>query len=296
MTGMRLEHAVGSWMIELKAANRAPRTIETYTLATDQLGDWLKQSGHSMEVTGITTTDVRGFIGHMLDTRSAATAKQRYGSLSVFFNWLLTEGEIETNPMAKVSRPKVVEDPVQVIRTDDFEAIVATCDQSFLGRRDRAVLMLLWDTGLRVGELIGLRVSDVHFGEDPTVIVDGKTGIREAPFTAKTAAALDGWIRWRRRHRNADLRWLWLSERGRGEHLTKSGVHRLLERHAAEAGIGHVFPHQFRHSCADRLLSAGVPEGSVMEIMGWSSRDMLDRYGRSVRHRRAIADYRKYVG
>ncbi len=264
-------------------------------MAVTQLGDFLKQRGHSLDVAEITTDDIRGFIGHMLATRSPATANQRYRSINVLFKWLADEGEIESNPMVRVSRPKAVPPLIEVITERNLRLLLDTCDSGFLGRRDSAIISILWDTGLRVSELTGLRVEDVSLDLE-ICWVDGKSGPRQAPFTMTTTRAVDRYLRLRNRHRNGHRSALWLSDRGRGSELTKSGVGRMLARRSEIAGIPRINPHMFRHSCADRLLSAGLSEGSLMEIMGWSDRTMLDRYGRSARGRRAFDDYRRLIG
>lgn len=184
---MRLEKAHESWLIDLRSRNTAKRTQETYSLAVVQLLDWLKQQDHSLDVTEVNPTDIREFIGWMLDNRSPATAQQRYRSLSVLFKWLVAEGEIETDPMAKVTKPQVEPPMIEVISEPVFNRLCEVCAGDFLGRRDEAIMRLLWDTGMRISELTGLRVEDVSLGME-MVWVDGKTGPRSSPFTpaAKT--------------------------------------------------------------------------------------------------------------
>lgn len=98
----------------MKALDAGPRSSER-TLAARQLLDWLKNRGHSLKVVEITPADVKGFIGWVLDHRSDAPAKQGYSSLAVLFSWHHTEGEIETNPMERVTKPKVTVKPVEVL-------------------------------------------------------------------------------------------------------------------------------------------------------------------------------------
>lgn len=76
-------------------------------MAVAQLIDYLKDQSHTLEVTEITTTEIRSFIGHILSTRSDATAQQRYRSVNVLFRWLLAEGELEADPMERILKPKV---------------------------------------------------------------------------------------------------------------------------------------------------------------------------------------------
>ena len=296
---MRLENAWESWAIDLRSRNLSYRTLETYKLAVDQLGDWMKQRGHSLDVTQITSRDLREFIGRMLDTRSATTANQRYRSLRGLFKFLLAEGEIETDPLDKVTRPKIAEKQIEVVSEPQLKALLDTCDPfDFRGRRDTAIIMLMWDTGLRISELTGLKVEDVSLALE-VCWVDGKSGPRQVPFTIITTRAIDRYLRIRSKQRSAHLSDLWLTSRGGGKTrtlvMTRSGVAQMLRRRSEQASTGHLHAHMFRHAAADRFLSAGMDEGSVMELLGWSDRSQLDRYGRSVRHRRAIDSYRKLI-
>jgi site-specific recombinase XerC len=138
----------------------------------------------------ITTEDIRRFLDSHLTNNSDATAKQRHGSLSVFLGWLISEGEIEANPMSRVKAPKVEEKPIEVVTDRLFRQYLDTCDNSFKGRRDFAILWLLWDTGLRLGEVTGIGVSDIQWREE-RVYVEGKSGFRTVPYTAE---ALRRWL------------------------------------------------------------------------------------------------------
>ena len=292
---MRLDQAWESWDLDLRASRRADRTRETYKLAVDQLADWLKNQSRSVKVKDITRNDIRGFILHVHTDRSPSTARQRHSSLKVFFKWLVEEGDIESNPMIGVKAPKVPEKPIPVVSQRAFDLLVESCDATFTGRRDEAIIRLLWDTGMRLGELIGLKADDVSFQMD-VVWVEGKgEKTRQVPYTEITARALNRYVKARDRRDDSMSEWLWLGERGR---LGKTGVEQMLRRRCERLGIAHISPHQFRHAAADRFLTLGMQEGEVMEILGWSrgSRTMLDRYGRSVANRRAFDTYRRLVG
>jgi integrase len=102
------------------------------------------------------------------------------------------------------------------------------------------------------------------------------------PFGRRTALALDRYLRTRASHAHADGVWPWLGTKGR---MTNSGISQMLRRRATQAGIGHVHPHQFRHTFAHCWLAEGGTEGDLMRIAGWSSPEMLSRYGASCRHR-----------
>jgi integrase len=113
---------------------------------------------------------------------------------------------------------------------------------------------------------------------------------RAVPYGKRTAQALDRYLRARVRHPHAEERWLWIGVKGR---LSDSGLRQMLERRGELAGIGHVYPHQFRHTMAHRWMAEGGGESDLMMIAGWKSRQMLNRYCRSAAEERAREAHRR---
>jgi site-specific recombinase XerD len=278
-----------SWRRHLRAENKSPRTIQSYTEAAEQLHAFLVAAGMPTLVSKLTQEHVEAFLEQLVDAgRSPSTLANRYRSLQQLFRWLADDSEIPRSPMERMRPPKVPEKPVEVLAEDQVRAMLATCSaKTFECLRDTAIIMLLYDTGGRLGETTNLAWTD----EDPhacdvdldqaSILVHGKGGGRPrlVPIGRKTVKAIDRYVRERRRHPCANEPWLWLGKRGR---LRESGVGQMLDRRAAAAGIGHVHPHQFRHTFAHAFLSSGGREGDLMRLAGWRSADMLHRYGASV--------------
>ncbi|MEU6702918.1 tyrosine-type recombinase/integrase [Streptomyces wuyuanensis] len=168
--------------------------------------------------------------------------------------------------------------------------------------RDHAIIRVLTE-GLRAEELLSLRLDTLHLEQG---LIGPVTPLKEArasgegrfiPLQPKTVLAITRYLRARDGHKRASDPWLWLGTRGR-DRLSYSGLYRMLNRRAADAGYGNpdnpesksiVHPHQFRHTFADDLLSAGVSEGDVMQVAGWKDSTMLRRYAADMASSRAHA-------
>lgn len=281
-------------MISLQARRISPRTVESYILAAKQITAWLEANGQPTNVRTITHRHVNGYLAEVAANRAPATAKQRYASLLQMFEWLLIEGEIDANPMAgkKVKPPMVPPQPVDVIEEGDLARLLDSVSGStFEDRRDAAILYLLADTGIRLGELAGLKAPDIDRGNGVAIVRGKGDKLRSVPFSRKTAVALDRYLRARSRHKDAALPWLWLGLKGR---VSPSGIAQLVRRRGAAVGIEGLHPHRFRHTFAHMWLAAGGQEGDLQRIAGWADRQMLGRYGASAAHQRAMDAHEKF--
>jgi Site-specific recombinase XerD len=234
--------------------------------------------------------DIEAFIAAILATQSPATASNRYRALGSFFRWAVEDGEIDESPMAKMQPPRVPEAPVPILSSDALTRLLKSCEGTdFRDRRDLAIIRLFLDTGMRRGELAGLSVDDVDLKERTARVLGKGRKVRLVRFTAKTAQAIDRYLRRARAtHRDAGSPALWL---GAGGRMTGNGIYQVITSRAEEAGIGPIHPHQFRHTFAHTQLAKGMQEGDLAHLAGWSSTQMLRRYGASAAAERAREAY-----
>ncbi len=276
----------GSWRRALRAENLSPRTVVSYLEAHGRLGAFLGAQGMPQEPRHICREHIEAFL---IDLRGQghrpATVANRYRSLQQWFRWLLDEGEISVSPMARMRTPRVPEEHKPILTDEQVRALLQACAGSdFTARRDMALMMLLFDTGLRRFEASGALLEQLHLDEQ-CVVVHGK-GARDrvVGYGVRTVRILDRYLRVRATHPYAHSPRLFIGQRG---HVTESGVHQIVETRAAQAGVGHVSPHMFRHTYAHLFLEAGGQEADLMEQAGWRSRQMVWRYGSALRAKRA---------
>jgi site-specific recombinase XerD len=228
----------------------------------------------------------------LLARRAPATAATYHKVLKILYAWLVEEGEIPSDPTLRMRPPIVPDKPVPIVPDDGLKRLFQACaGNSFEARRDTALIMLLLDTGARRDEMVGLTLDDLDLDLDVLVVLGKGRRERSLPFGRKAGEALDRYLRARARHKDAELPWLWLGKKGR---LTAWGLVQMLRRRGAQAGLPGLHPHQLRHTFAHEWLVQGGAETDLMQIAGWKSRTMLQRYGASAADTRAREAHRRF--
>lgn len=287
-----ITNLIDSFELSLRAKRRSPKTVKAYTDTARMLAAFLAERGMPTEAAGVKREHVEAFIVDQLERWTPSTAATRYRCLQQFFGWLVEDGEIQTSPMVNMKPPTVTEPPVPVVPEDDLQRLLKVCGgQSFEDRRDTAILRLFLDSGLRLAELAGLTVDDVHI-KDGQVYVTGKGDRpRFAYFQSKTALALDRYERRARAaHPMAGNAAYWLGVKGG---MTDSGIAQMLRRRCRQACIAPIHPHQLRHTWAHLMKAGGASDGDLKRLGGWRSSQMLERYGASAADERAREAHRR---
>jgi len=174
----------------------------------------------------ITTNHLREFLAYLRETPhrfnstclramkpiSNTTIQKYYRSLSVMFNWAVSEGILESNPMVKIKVPRAEKKVVKALDSTGVNKLISSLSNTFDGIRNKAIILILVDCGLRAGELINIKMSDIN-KEKQLIKVDGKTGERVVRYGATTAKALKQYLTLRDRI-NGHSDSLWITIKG----------------------------------------------------------------------------------
>jgi integrase/recombinase XerC len=198
---------------------------------------------------------------------SPRSVQRRLSAARSFFEYLLREGAVERNPAVDIAAPKAEKRLPATVDADRLAKLLETPGDETLTLRDRALMELLYSSGLRLSELVGLDVTDLDLA-DRTVRVTGKGGkTRVVPVGRHAVAALSDWLR-----RRADLarpgeHALFLSERR--TRMSARAVQARVSHWAMRQGVGvKMHPHVFRHSFATHLLESSGDLRAVQELLG----------------------------
>ncbi len=273
------------------------RTLEIYGEAGRQFHDFQAERHSAVDPAEITKAHIENWLIHLREERQAkpATIRARFSALRRFFNWCVEEGEREHSPMVRMHAPRVDEPSPGVLTDAEAKALLAACEgKDFEARRDMAIIRLMLDTGLRRFEVAAITYDAAAIKmmlETHLISVVGKgSRVGVVRFGDKTARDIDRYLRVRAHHSHAALPALWLAQKGA---LTGDGVHHLVKRRAAMAGIRAIHPHLLRHTWAHLMKSTGASDEDVMTLGRWRDRKVMARYGQSAAFERAAETARR---
>ncbi|EKP93856.1 site-specific tyrosine recombinase XerD [Thermaerobacter subterraneus] len=269
---------------------RVERGLAAHTLAAYRrdLADFAAfAAARQVEPAGVTRPLILAYL-HQLERagRSRATAARRLAALRGFFRYLASEGKVEHDPAEGMATPRGGRPLPRVLAVDEVERVLELPQPaSPAGLRDRAVLELLYATGLRVSELVGLDLDDLLL-DHGLLRCRGKGGKeRVVPVAAPAVEATRQYLARGRPAlaRRPGQRALFLNQRG--GRLSRQWVWHLLRRAARRAGVPRaVSPHTLRHSFATHLLAGGADLRAVQELLGHADISTTQIYTHLTRH------------
>lgn len=296
-----MDKAIESYILNCQVEERSKRTIESNRNNLYRFLWWLREGGYPVIIADISPDHIRRFLLYLKEPNrwnsnaissrhqaSATTVDKYYRTLKTFFNWARREKFVNENPLDNIKPPKLPINVIPIYSQEDIKALLAACPQTFLGIRNRAIILLALDTGLRLSELLGILSEDISI-PGGLVKVRGK-GSKEriVHFGKHVQQALLKYLIVRHQ---TDYPSLWLTEEGKP--LTSRGFQIAFRRLAQSAGLkGKHTIHMLRHTSATLYLDSGDPL-SLQYLLGHSSLSMVKRYTESKRAEQAIEQHRK---
>ncbi|GAB4289343.1 MAG: site-specific tyrosine recombinase XerD [Ignavibacteriaceae bacterium] len=251
--------------------NLSDHTLSSYKTDISSLITYLK----SKNITDLADADHK-IITAFFKTLAEAGLNQRstaryFSSVKGFFNYLLQNGYIVSNPVDKLSAPKISRSLPTVLSVNEIEAILNSVDTSDItGIRDRAILEVFYACGLRVSELKNLKLSDLFFDEEVIRAFGKGSKERIIPIGSSAVKWVNEYLKKARPLFAKKIRsenFLFLNSRG--SKLSRMGIWKIVKQFAIKAGINkEVHPHTFRHSFATHLIEGGADLRAVQEMLG----------------------------
>lgn len=249
----------------------SPNTVAAYRNDLEQFAAYLRERCHLAEWNALRSEHLEAFLQYLRDRQYAeTTAARKLAAIKAFCQYLVRNGVLEDNPADGLPVPRVGRFAPRAISPEDVRSLIAiaSSDRSPEGLRDRAMLLTLATTGLRVSELTSLDLDDVDLARGELVVRRPNGRERRVPMNSEAVQALREYLE-RARPLFAPSK----TERAvflnhRGTRLTRQGFWLILKGYAEAAGLPDVTPHTLRHSFAVHALANGWDLRDVQRILG----------------------------
>lgn len=258
-------------------------TLRSYETDLRMFFAWLDEAGLRVAVDEVRLAHVRRWLAAVHEEYERSSIARKLSALRSFYDVLLRLGRVASNPAELVESPRQKKRVPNFLTVDDATRLVAqdVDPDAPLRLRDAAMWEMLWGSGLRVSELVGLSMKNIDLSEAWAVVLGKGSKEREVPLTPAAVDALRAWYRERAAlldlAEEPDAQAVFLN--ARGGRLRARSVRRLLDQGQLHAGTqGSVSPHGLRHSFATHMLDGGADLRSIQELLGHASLSTTERY------------------
>jgi integrase/recombinase XerC len=270
-----MDAAVGSFLEYLGVERGAsPHTLRSYATDLTEFTRFLAEE-HVADLAAVDSRMIRAYLARLHQRRlSKATVARKLAAIRSCFRFLARRGTLEVNPARQVRSPRLGRRLPSFLPKDEATQLLdAVPAAGAAGARDRALVELLYASGLRVAEGCGLDLDDLDEGRRTVRVVGKGNKERMVPVGETALEALAAYLAMRGRQRGA------LFRNARGGRLTTRSAHRIVKRLARRAGLGQrVTPHTLRHSFATHMLGEGADLRLIQELLGHSRLSTTQRY------------------
>lgn len=261
--------------------NYSEHTVRAYTTDLSEFNDFLREKGilnDGADISCVDEVSIRAYIGWLYGKKnSKKSISRKLASIRTFFEFLVREGAVRKNAAKLVPTPKGEKKLPAFLTVDEaFKLIETAVTKGVLGLRDRAMLELLYSSGIRVSELVGINLSNVNLATSLVKVLGKGNKERIVPLGSKAQEAIRQFMEKRHElHPKGDF----LFVNSRGGRLTSRSVGRIVKKYSIISGIPkNVSPHVLRHTFATHLLGSGADLRAIQEMLGHSNLSTTQRY------------------
>lgn len=267
-----MEAAIDSFMIYLHNIKKTSENTQlSYRRDLVKVKNYMQEQGIT-DVQEITEKDLNAYLLYLEKNKfSAATISRNVASLKAFYHYMYKEGMVSADVAEALHAPKIEKKMPEILSTSEVVRLLEQPGGDTPKEiRDKAMLELLYATGIRVSELITLKLSDVNLQMGYIVCRDGEKE-RVIPFGKEAKSALIRYLEGTRNSMMADAGSVYLFTNCSGQPMSRQGFWKLIKHYAKKAGIvADITPHTLRHSFAAHLVENGADLRSVQEMLGHS--------------------------
>ena len=254
--------------------NFSPLTVKAYSLDLRQLADFLTAHQEAFHPESITPSDLRSWMVLLASEGcGSASVRRKMQSARAFFRWMMKQGEMDANPAAEIELAKLPKHLPHFVREENMDALLdapLAPDADFESVRNRLIIAILYATGIRRAELIGLMDKDVDTSQCRMKVHGKRNKDRIVPFGSELCALICRYRRLRASLASPGVGELLLTKKGAA--LYPSLVYNVVHDELAAAGVrGAKSPHVMRHSFATAMLNDGAEINSVKQLLGHES-------------------------
>lgn len=266
---MLFSTAVAQFIEERIAMRYSPHTIRDYGVTYKKflacIGD--------IDIGAVSKQHIVQFMASQSNV-SAKTLRNYHADLSALWQWAIQQGGCSENPVRQIKAPVAEKKTILPFSKIEIFSILEAANRSSNPLQNRAIILLLLDTGIRASELCNLTINDLNSVTNHILIFGKGKKERVIPISKNTFNAIEEYLRQRKQKTpNSPL-----FAKTNGKSLDRVLLGRILARLGTEAGVSRVFPHRFRHTFAIQFLRNGGNIYSLQKILGHSTLDMVKRY------------------
>ena len=274
------ENLINDFIDYLRFERRLSKnTIVSYERDLEKYRFFLNRS-KIKEILNVSNDQILYFLEFLYKTQNSSSVSRILATLRTFYKYLVRDGKIQKNPFSSIKNPKLPKKILEILDEQEVKKFLDSIpSSSYLELRDKAMFELLYSCGMRVSEIVDLKLSDIDFDEGLLRFIGKGNKERITPIGDTAKDCLDKYIRAARYNLERERKSENVFLNRNGQKITRQGFWKILKKYAGKVNLNkNLYPHLFRHSYATHMLERGADLRIVQELLGHSSISTTEIY------------------